>query len=72
MKVQLHRYPAIVMEKGDKMLTLVYCATSGRIVDVKSCTVLESQFLHKKMEPTKQRLLEKGWKIKERDENVHM
>lgn len=70
--VQLHRYPAIVLEKEDQEMWLLWCVTSDLIMEARSKTQPISMFINKKMTEVLGKLLLAGWKIKERYDNVEM
>lgn len=70
--VQLHRYPAVVLEKADQEMWLLWCVTSDKIMEGRSKTQPISMFLNKDMTDVLSKLLLVGWKIKERYDNVEI
>lgn len=70
--VQIHNYIGIVLEKDDKMLTFVWCEPTGRILDATSLTIPVTPFIHQDINVVYNKLLDVGWKVKERYDNVEM
>lgn len=70
--VQLHKYPAFVLEKEQHRLTLVWCEPTGKVVDGISTTIPTMPFLHEDINVVYAKLLEAGWKVAERYDNVEV
>ena len=68
--IQLHTYKGIVLDKENGHLVLVWCHKSDKIITAESKTHPASMFLYKDASTTLQRLLDAGWKITERFEDV--
>lgn len=70
--IQLHKYSAVILEKDERRMWLMWCVASNKIIEARSKTVPVSMFIYKDVAETTARLREAGWETKKVYDKVEL